>query len=500
MNNLSINSRLFSIILLPFLINLYLDYSVDIIYCLLGFMALLIIDSLKKKPINSIILTLIIYFFYCVWFFEDTNLMIHSLRFRWFSILFLVLIYFVIHMSAIKKDGIKVLNVFIIFFTLSKFIVSPFYAGESIDSFKERLRQSSSDFNFDNAIAEGMNVKIFSTEEVSDSFPLRNNFDDIKNYVTQESLDSYKERLRQSSSDFNFDNIEAKDSPVIFIILDELSSSQEIYNYTKDSIDFDFDKKLNQIGFQTFSDFNSLSIKTTLSMPSIFNFNLHNSIETFLYEEDFFSGYSNRNVIYSLFQESYRKNALVDSLEKKGVKVTSYGHLNFDGYEKTLNNHLLNKATDQKNMNIIDKVLATTLYGFIDKKIQGPDKPYWELNKEVLSKLSSVSLDKNNFYFFHLYAPHWPFSYFDEHYQDKSLGDLDNHVLFKRFFLTKLLGVLNDNKFNASRIIITGDHGYRFDPVIDKTKTSLYIKGYDNIKDVKSFVVQDLGYLINSSF
>ena len=48
----------------------------------------------------------------------------------------------------------------------------------------------------------------------------------------------------------------------------------------------------------------------------------------------------------------------------------------FDGHEKTLNNHLWNKATDQKNMNIIDKVLATTLYGFINKKIQGADKPF----------------------------------------------------------------------------------------------------------------------------
>ena len=498
MNNLSINSRLISILLLPFLVNLYLDYSVNIIYCILGFMVLLILDSFIKKPLNSIILTLIIYFFYSVWVFEDTNLTIHSLRFRWFSVLFLILIYFVIYMSSVKKDGIKILNVFIIFFTLSKFVVSPFYAGESIDLFKDRLRQTPSNFNFDKSVAEVMNVKIFSTEEVTDSFVLKNNFDDIKNYVTQESINSYTERLRQSS--LNFNNIIAKDSPVIFIILDELSSSQEIYNYTKDSIDFDFDKKLNHIGFQTFPDFTSLSVKTTLSMPSIFNFNLHNSVETFLYEEDIFSGYSNRNLIYSMYQESYRKNALIDSLEKKGVKVTSYGHLNFDGYEKTLDNHLLNKVTDQKNMNIIDKVLAITLYGFIDKKIQGPDKPYWKLNKEVLSKLSSISPDKNNFYFFHLYAPHWPYSYFDEHYEDKSLGDLDNHILFKRFFLNKLLYVLNDSKFKSSRIIITGDHGYRFDPIIDKTKTSLYIKGYDNIKDVNSFVLQDLGYLINASF
>ena len=405
-----------------------------------------------------------------------------------------------IYISALKKDGIKAFNVFLIFFTLSEFIVSPFYESESIDSFKERLMQSSFNLNFDNFEDEGMNVKIISSEEENGSYTFDNNFDDIKNYITEQSIDSYKKRLRQSSSDFNFENVLAQDSPVIFIILDELSSSQEIYNYTKDSIDFNFDKKLNQIGFQTFSVFNSLSVKTTLSLPSIFNFNLHNSKKTFLYEEDIFNGYSDRKRIYTKFIESFRKNALVDSLEKKGVKVTSYGFLPFDGHEKTLNNHLWNKATDQKNMNIIDKVLATTLYGFINKKIQGADKPFWELNKDVLSKLSSMSPDKNNFYFFHLYAPHYPFSYFDEHYEDKSLGNLDNHVVYKRFFLNKLLGVLNDRKFETSRIIITGDHGYRFDPKIDKTKTSLYIKGYDNIMNVNSFVVQDLGYLINSSF
>ena len=500
MINFSINTRLISIIFLPFLTNLYLDHSVNIIYCILGLMSLLIIDSFKKKSINSILLTFIIYFFYAVWFFDDTNLTIHSLRFRWFSILFIFLTYSVIYISEIKKDGIKVFNVFIIFFTLSRFIISPFYYGESIDSFKKRLRQSSVDFNFDSNVAERMNVKIVSAGEATDRLATDNNFDDIKNYITEHSIDSYKERLKYSSSDFNFDNVAAEDSPVLFIILDELSSSQEIFNYTKDSIDFNFDKKLNQIGYQTFSVFNSLSVKTTLSLPSIFNFNLHKSKETFLYEEDIFGGYSDRKLIYTKFTESFRKNSLVDSLEKKGIKITSYGHLNFDGYEKTLNNHLLNKATDQKNMNIIDKILAITLYGFIYKKIQGPDKPYWELNKEVLSNLRAINPDKNNFYFFHFYAPHWPYSYFDEHREDESLSDLDNHILFKRFFLTKLLGVLKNSKFNTSRIIITGDHGYRYDPAIDKTKTSLYIKGYDNIEDINSFVVQDLGYLINSSF
>ena len=36
-----------------------------------------------------------------------------------FSVLFIVLIYFVTYMSSVKKNGFKVFNVFIIFFTLS---------------------------------------------------------------------------------------------------------------------------------------------------------------------------------------------------------------------------------------------------------------------------------------------------------------------------------------------------------------------------------------------
>ena len=166
-----------------------------------------------------------------------------------------------------------------------------------------------------------MNVKIISSEEENGSYTFDNNFDDIKNYITEQSIDSYKKRLRQSSSDFNFENVLAQDSPVIFIILDELSSSQEIYNYTKDSIDFNFDKKLNQIGFQTFSVFNSLSVKTTLSLPSIFNFNLHNSKRLFFMKKIFLMDIVIENEFTLSLLRALEKNALVDSLEKKESRL-----------------------------------------------------------------------------------------------------------------------------------------------------------------------------------
>jgi hypothetical protein len=64
-----------------------------------------------------------------------------------------------------------------------------------------------------------------------------------------------------------------------------------------------------------------------------------------------------------------------------------------------------------------------------------------------------------------------------------------------------LFDLLQQQNLSNSRIIITGDHGFRYgDSLIDKYMTSLYLKGYDEIESVDSLFVQDLGYLINESF
>lgn len=147
--------------------------------------------------------------------------------------------------------------------------------------------------------------------------------------------------------------------------------------------------------------------------------------------------------------------------------------------------------------NISDK----TIIGFIKKKVNFKNS-IDDFRKNVLDSLKSFNPQKNNFYYFHLHAPHDPFTYFDEYPEEDavSLSKTEEYIKFKKFFLNKLLHILKDEKFNDSRIIITGDHGWRHDNKIDKYQTSLYLKNYPNFILEDEFFVQDLGFLINNSF
>ena len=147
--------------------------------------------------------------------------------------------------------------------------------------------------------------------------------------------------------------------------------------------------------------------------------------------------------------------------------------------------------------NISDK----TIIGFIKKKVNFKNS-IDDFRKNVLDSLKSFNPQKNNFYYFHLHAPHDPFTYFDEYPEEDavSLSKTEEYIKLKKFFLNKLLHILKDEKFNDSRIIITGDHGWRHDNKIDKYQTSLYLKNYPNFILEDKFFVQDLGFLINNSF
>ena len=435
-HNISINSRLLSIILLPFFVKLYIENFVWLIYCIVGILGIFLIDLFIKKKYHSIFLTLVIYLIYSVIIFEDTLFIIHTLRFRWFSLIFISVVYLIIYKS---KNSFKLINVFIIFFTITEVIFS------------------------------GVN----------------------KN-------DVIIDRFNNENSSIFFNNLTDKKSPVILIILDELSSSEEIYNYTRDSLDYNFDKELKKIEFNSFPVFETLSFETIFSMPSIFNFNLHRSKEFLNFESTIefgFEGSKKRKKMVKIL----KKNMLIDSLKSKDVLTHSYGLISFLDIPKKPSNYLWEENTISNSSTLLNKIFTNTLYGWIIKKIKVESR-YWNNRKEVLNSLNSLNPVDNNFYYFHFYAPHAPFSQFNEFQNDNTLSKLENHIRFKRFFLPKILNILKQEKFSKSRIIISGDHGFRGDAKINKYKTSLYLKGYDNISDVKHFVVQDLAYLINQSF
>ena len=98
--------------------------------------------------------------------------------------------------------------------------------------------------------------------------------------------------------------------------------------------------------------------------------------------------------------------------------------------------------------------------------------------------------------------PHPPYTYFDEFQVKSNDSEFNIHLAFKDFLLDKLKPILEQEKFNDSRIIIMGDHGLKDDNdnSLDRYKTSLYYKGIDrgSFSNIKS--IQDIGYIINDSF
>jgi len=441
-NNISFDNYYFSIIILPFLVDSFLDFSINISLCFFIFTLFLIVDIIYKKKSNIILISTFLYIIYSSLFFDNLNHIILDLRFRWFSLFFLLITFLIVGISKRVSGGVKFFNLFLLFFTLTKFV---FPTYDSIDS----------------------NLDYFKT---------------IKD-------DNYR---------VNFGNISNKKSPVILIILDELSSSKEIFKYTQDSLDYQFDKQLIDYGFNSFDSFKSLSRNTKYSMPSLFNFNLHNSLIFKEYENGEFGNRSEANVNFQV-NELFKKNLLLDSLSGKNIKINSYGLVSFKNHPKYLNDYLWNLTTEQKSISSFEKILRLTFFGFVEKKLKEQIR-YDFFRKDVLDNLNSFIPLENNFYYFHLYVPHEPFEYFDEFKIDNNLSQLEKHIRFKRFFLPKVLNILKQDKFKKSRIIISGDHGFRSDTLIDKYKTSLYLKGYDHIDNVNSFTVQDLGYLINKSF
>jgi hypothetical protein len=180
-SNISLGSRLLFVVVLPFFTDLYLDYSIEPSLCLFGLILFFLLDLFLKKNYNSVILTLVIYIFYCLILYENTRFIIHDLRFRWFSLIFIFFVFIIIKYLNKTELRYKSLNLFFIFFTITKFLIPNINHTDSKNSFINEYRNNE--------------------------------------FITP------------------FNKISKNKHPVILIIFDELSSSSEIFNYTKDSLD-----------------------------------------------------------------------------------------------------------------------------------------------------------------------------------------------------------------------------------------------------------------------
>lgn len=438
------------LLLFPYLIIKCEDeYFFDYLF-LPSIVAILILDQffnrLKKTP-QLIIYVFISYFFYSLIFYNDTVFLYHSLRFRFFSIL-LISIFIFIYYFILKFKQERVLKVFLIVFSILGILTG----NKSIDKNAKKLRNS----------------------------------------------------LQLNSSKMNFVSKINNKNPVILIIIDELAPSNKIFEYTNSNEDLAFDNFLIKNDFILKSNFISHSMKTKISITSILDFNLSKSKWINDYEKR--KEYASTNEEFNIL---LKDNLLVDSLTQKGVNSFSFGKVNFK-YGKKLKEDIFyiweNIGFSKfhvffKETKILQSFFMKSVLSFIDSKLHTSTFISDGDRKQTFDNLSSISFQRNSFYFFHLDAPHDPFSYYDEfpfidvdYNNEKSY--IESYVLFRRFILNKLIQILKNEKFKDSRIILVGDHGLRTTDVFNPFETMAGFYGFNSIDIEQLKEVQDIGALI----
>ena len=252
-------------------------------------------------------------------------------------------------------------------------------------------------------------------------------------------------------------------------------------------------------------------MSTSFSLPSIFNFNLHDFEETCSIDGLSVIPNSTLKQYYNLF----RNNILYDSLTKKGIRTNSYSLFKIfnSSYNGLKSQPWSPRNIREREFNIFDgypqlnSLMNLTIVKFLYLKVHPDlhDEIYSSHNKETFEVLKKTEFKERNFYYFHFLAPHTPYylkNEFDERKVD--LNNFQNHINvyseYRLYILDKLLNVLSNKESNA-RFIISGDHGFRsFHGKINPYSTLLITKGFNRKEINTNLTVQDLGYLINNSF
>lgn len=441
----------------PYFVYVFLNTELNYELFLLGLFTIgidyLIICHIKKYFLNIIISTFFIVFFYCKIFYNDTEIILHQLRFKEFTLIFSVITLFLTFFILKGNEGNKQLNSFLFIFGCTFF-----FNANSNKFFNQKYILDQNRFKFENTL--------------QDTNPSK--------------------------------------APVLFLLFDELSSSNEIFSFTKDSIDLHFDLNLKDNGFEVINDFKSNSTRTKFSMPSIFNFNLHKNSRVL----DSLENIEENVTIQKSYYWLASNNLLVDSLKYKGICSTSYGLFPFKkGTSVRDFIYWWPSFLDPLRIFGVSRFLTLFFQNSFLKSIESVFLEVTTVDKfreSVFEKFRTLNPKKNNFYYFHFYAPHEPFTWGKEYKSENKLNqsertpiiELKEHIRFRRFFLNKVMSLITSEKFKSSRIIIVGDHGFRFNRnEINPKLTNLYLYNYPKeiLKD-SDHVVQDLGYLILNSF
>lgn len=281
----------------------------------------------------------------------------------------------------------------------------------------------------------------------------------------------------------------AKNKPVVLVILDEYASPIELFKVNADSSLFDFSNQLKQRKWVVKDSFYSNETFTIYSLGSLFSYNISG--------DSTFRKYSSA----VLGSRVFKKSTLADSLKTKEVYVVNNGIFDF-GCTKPLTRICFVPR------NFIEVLLSSSIipsvYLIIDRlKLQRFNdalSPYEVHNIQVISKFKNlVNSSKKTFLYYHLLMPHDPLEYASE-FTSRPLTT-NNYVDFWYFTNRKvyqLLEILTQNE--GYKVILTSDHGFRNDSVINPHNTFAAFYGFDSATINQIHSVQDLGSLINSQF
>jgi uncharacterized protein (DUF486 family) len=280
--------------------------------------------------------------------------------------------------------------------------------------------------------------------------------------------------------------------PVILIIVDEYNSPDNLLELTKESSIYSFNNWLNNKGWQTKTTAYSHELSTIHSLSSLFNFNLS--------KQKNYSAQSEEKIVVSKLYHA----ALADSLSKKGVSIYNYGIFDLGKSKPKSRLYLYPR-------NFIEAFLLHSTYlaektktgSFQTKYLKNPPSYISDHNIDILehlpSKLQESKLPNKVFVYVHLYMPHNPFSLAPE-FINPETDNFKRYVSYWKFTNQKLQALLLElNKGNKYRIILTGDHGLRESVTNSHLSFSAYygFEGYD-LDKIGS--VQDIGSLVNSAF
>jgi hypothetical protein len=279
--------------------------------------------------------------------------------------------------------------------------------------------------------------------------------------------------------------------PIILIITDEYNSPDGLYKINKSMNIYNFSTFLRTKGWITNNNFYSYETSTIHSLSSLFNYNLSND-----------SNFKN-NDINQIAYDKLLKASMIDSLHEKNVKIINYGIFDL-GDSKPLSRLYFYPKSFIENI-FTNTIVHLLRILFINNNLNYNKINYYPMqvhNKYIFTHLYDSVRKENNkniFVYTHLYMPHNPIIYEPE-LKLKS-NNLDNYIKYWEFTNNKLKVLLSElTKDKKYKIIITGDHGYKGDRRVNAQKTFAAFYGFDKseIESIKS--VQDLGFLINSSY